>query len=90
MVISVDIAEATLADIIVTIMVDAIMAGIIGGTLTIGAACVLLLIGVIIVVGGTVDRGSIGDGHGHIPTPIIGDGHIPIPTIGDGPIPITL
>ena len=83
MVISVDIVEAILVDIMVTIMVDAIIAG------TTGVACVLLLIGVIIVVGVTVGRGSIGDGDGHIPTPIIGDGHITIPTIGGGPIPIT-
>jgi hypothetical protein len=96
-VISVDIGEATLVDIMATIMVDAIMAGFIRGTLTIGAACVLLLIEVIIVVGVIVGRDSIWDGHigdGHIGDGHIGDGHIgdgliTILATGDGPIPIT-
>jgi len=72
--------------------VHAITAGTIGGTLTIGAACVLLLIGVLVVVGVTVGRDSTGDVHigdGHFTTPIIGDGHTTIRTTGGGPIPIT-
>jgi len=83
----VDIAEALRVDIMATIM-----AGTTGGALTIGADCVLLLIGVIIgviiVVGVTLGGGSIGDGHGHTTLPIIRDGHITIPTIWDGHITI--
>jgi hypothetical protein len=78
------VAISEVAVILVVITVT-LMAG------TIEAVRVLLLIGVIMVVGATVGRGSIGDGHGHIPTSIIiGDGPITTPIIGGGPIPITL